>query len=130
MTSPIDPWTGGKRRLADKLIPLFPPHECCVEAFAGGAALFFMRPQPAPVEVLNDLNGDLVTFHLVCLGLNLAVTARGQAATRAAMVLSDLLARADARAGELAKAYDRARIAKEQCTRECDALVKHAGVRP
>ena len=38
--NPIIPWLGGKRRLADKLIPLFPPHECYVEAFAGGAALF------------------------------------------------------------------------------------------
>ena len=65
MTNPIVPWMGGKRRLADRLIPLFPPHECYVEAFAGGAALFFMRPQPAPVEVLNDLNGDLVTLYRV-----------------------------------------------------------------
>jgi hypothetical protein len=39
------------------------------------------------------------------------------------MVLSDLLARADARAGELAKAYDQARIAGEQCQREYDALL-------
>ncbi|EGH75071.1 hypothetical protein PSYAR_31461, partial [Pseudomonas syringae pv. aceris str. M302273] len=31
---------------------------------------------------------------------------RGKAASRAAMVLSELLGRADARAGELAKAYD------------------------
>ena len=65
MTNPIVPWMGGKRRLADRLIPLFPPHECYVEAFAGGAALFFMRPQPAPVGVLNDLNGDLVTLYRV-----------------------------------------------------------------
>lgn len=65
MTSAIIPWMGGKRRQADRLIPLFPPHECHVEVFAGGAALFFMRPQPAPVEVLNDLNGDLVTLYRV-----------------------------------------------------------------
>jgi DNA adenine methylase len=56
---------GGKRRLADRLIPLFPPHECYVEVFAGGAALFFLRPQPAPVEVLNDINGDLVSLYRV-----------------------------------------------------------------
>lgn len=56
---------GGKRRLADRLIPLFPAHECYVEVFAGGAALFFMRPQPAQVEVLNDLNGDLVNLYRV-----------------------------------------------------------------
>ncbi|MFK3971206.1 DNA adenine methylase [Pseudomonas sp. NPDC087358] len=63
--SPIIPWMGGKRRLADRLIPLFPPHECYVELFAGGAALFFMRPQPAKVEVLNDINGELVNLYRV-----------------------------------------------------------------
>lgn len=51
-----------------------------------------------------------------------AAIARGQAATRAAMVLSELLARADARAGELAKAYDEARIAGQACERSYDAL--------
>lgn len=65
MSSPIIPWMGGKRRLADRLIPLFPPHECYVEVFAGGAALYFMRPQGAPVEVLNDINGELVTLYRV-----------------------------------------------------------------
>jgi len=65
MSSPIIPWMGGKRRLADRLIPLFPPHECYVEVFASGAALYFMRPQAAPVEVLNDINGDLVTLYRV-----------------------------------------------------------------
>jgi hypothetical protein len=38
------------------------------------------------------------------------------------MVLSDLLARADARAGELAKAYDRARIAGLACEASYNAL--------
>lgn len=61
---PIIPWLGGKRRLADKLIPLFPPHECYVEVFCGGAALYFLRP-PAQVEVLNDINGELVNLYRV-----------------------------------------------------------------
>lgn len=65
MTSPIVPWMGGKRRLADRLLPLFPPHTCYVEAFAGGAALFFLRPVPAKAEILNDLNGDLVNLYRV-----------------------------------------------------------------
>ena len=65
MSSPIIPWMGGKRRLADCLIPLFPPHECYVEVFAGGGALYFLRPQAAPCEVLNDINGDLVTLYRV-----------------------------------------------------------------
>lgn len=62
---PIIPWMGGKRRLADKLIPLFPPHECYVEVFCGGAALYFLRPIPAPVEVINDINGELVNLYRV-----------------------------------------------------------------
>jgi DNA adenine methylase len=35
-----------------------------VEPFAGGAALFFLKP-PAEVEVLNDINGDLVNLYRV-----------------------------------------------------------------
>ena len=64
-SSPIIPWLGGKRRLADKLMPLFPKHECYVELFCGGAALYFLRHVPAPVEVLNDVNGELVNLYRV-----------------------------------------------------------------
>jgi hypothetical protein len=49
-------------------------------------------------------------------------TQRGASATRAAMVLSDLLQRADKRAGELAAAYDRARIAGLACERSYGAI--------
>lgn len=63
--APVIPWMGGKRRLADKLIPLFPQHECYVEVFCGGAALYFLRPVPAETEVLNDINGDLVRLYRV-----------------------------------------------------------------
>jgi len=64
MAIPIIPWIGGKRRLADRLIPQFPPHTCYVEVFAGGAALYFLRP-PAQVEVINDINGELVNLYRV-----------------------------------------------------------------
>lgn len=64
MGNPIIPWIGGKRRLADHIIPRFPQHKCYVEPFAGGAAILFMRP-PAEVEVLNDVNGDLVNLYRV-----------------------------------------------------------------
>jgi len=57
-----------------------------------------------------------------CPSTDTAAVARGQTATRAAMVLSDLLTRADERAGELAQAYDRARIAGHQCEASYDAL--------
>ncbi|MYM80545.1 DNA adenine methylase [Duganella sp. FT50W] len=63
--SPIIPWMGGKRRLADKLLPLFPQHECYVEVFCGGGALYFMRNMPAKTEVLNDANGELVNLYRV-----------------------------------------------------------------
>ena len=50
------------------------------------------------------------------------VAQRGASATRAAMVLSDLLQRADKRAGELAAAYDRARIAGLTCEASYNSL--------
>lgn len=64
MATPIIPWMGGKRRLADHLLPRFPSHTCYVEVFAGGAALYFMK-HPSDVEVINDINGDLVNLYRV-----------------------------------------------------------------
>ena len=64
MTKPIIPWMGGKRKLASRLLPLFPPHQCYVEPFCGAAALFFLK-EPSSVEVLNDINGDLVNLYRV-----------------------------------------------------------------
>jgi DNA adenine methylase len=64
MASPIIPWMGGKRRLANILIPRFPSHSCYVEVFAGGAAIYFMRP-PAETEVINDINGDVTNLYRV-----------------------------------------------------------------
>uniref|UniRef100_UPI0013767884 DUF2514 domain-containing protein n=1 Tax=Pseudomonas syringae TaxID=317 RepID=UPI0013767884 len=57
-----------------------------------------------------------------CAPGNTGAAERGKAASRAAMVLSDLLGRADARAGELAKAYDQSRIAGMACTRFVEEL--------
>ncbi len=64
MSKPIIPWIGGKRRLADKLLPLFPDHTCYVEAFAGAAALYFLKER-AEVEVLNDVNSELINLYRV-----------------------------------------------------------------
>lgn len=77
-------------------------------------------------QLLRD-EGAKLAAAVSCPGTDTAAVARGQAATRAAMVLSDLLARADARAGELAKAYDQSRIAGIQCEREYDGMrsVRH-----
>ncbi|MFJ2970807.1 DUF2514 domain-containing protein [Pseudomonas fulva] len=69
-------------------------------------------------------DGARLAATVSCPGTDTATVARGQAATRAAMVLSDLLARADARAGELAKAYDQARIAGDLCEASYNALIR------
>ncbi|WP_414157396.1 DUF2514 domain-containing protein [Pseudomonas sp. BNK-15] len=76
---------------------------------------------------LRDEAGKLAAT-ISCPATDTAAIARGQAATRAAMVLSDLLIRADARAGELAESYDLARIAGQQCEREYDALTRQARI--
>lgn len=59
-----------------------------------------------------------------CTGSDPGVAERGKTATRAAMVLSDLFQRADKRAGELAKAYDGARIAGLACEAAYQSLKK------
>lgn len=61
---PLVPWIGGKRRLAKRLLPIFPDHSCYVEPFCGAAALFFLK-EPVDSEVLNDINGDLVSLYRV-----------------------------------------------------------------
>lgn len=58
------PWIGGKRRLASHILPLFPDHSCYVEPFAGAGALFFAK-EPVKAEILNDINGDLVSLYRV-----------------------------------------------------------------
>jgi len=63
MSRPIIPWAGGKRRLVKHLYPHFPAHDVYVEAFAGGAAALFMRANPAPLEIINDINGELVNLY-------------------------------------------------------------------
>lgn len=57
-----------------------------------------------------------------CPSGNSAAAERSAATSRAAGVLSDLFQRADQRAGELAKAYDAARIAGLACEAAYDSL--------
>lgn len=59
-----------------------------------------------------------------CTAGDPGATERSKTANHAAMVLSDLFQRADKRAGELARAYDAARIAGQACERSYDALIK------
>ncbi len=55
-------WFGGKGAMTAKLMPLVPEGgQPYCEPYMGAACLFFAR-DPAPVEVLNDLDGDLVNL--------------------------------------------------------------------
>jgi hypothetical protein len=65
-----------------------------------------------------------LSYTISCPTTDTTAISRGQTATRAAMVLSELLSRADARAGDLAKAYDRARIAGMACEASYNALIR------
>lgn len=58
-------YIGGKNRIANRIIEIFPKHGTFVEVFAGGAQVLFHK-EPSEVEVLNDLDGDVVTFFRVC----------------------------------------------------------------
>ncbi len=52
---------GSKLRIAAKLRDELPPHNAWVELFCGSAAMTLAKA-PAPVEVINDINGEIVNF--------------------------------------------------------------------
>jgi DNA adenine methylase len=65
--APPAPWTGGKRRLAARIIARLSalPHRTYVEPFVGMGGLFFRRPTRAPAEVINDISADVATLFRV-----------------------------------------------------------------
>jgi DNA adenine methylase len=52
---------GAKQRLASRIIAMLPPHNAWVEAFCGSAAITFAK-KPAPIEVINDKDGEIVNL--------------------------------------------------------------------
>jgi DNA adenine methylase len=48
--------------MLDLILPLIPKHECYVEPFAGGLAVFLAKPR-SQNEVINDVHTDLITFY-------------------------------------------------------------------
>jgi DNA adenine methylase len=70
ITTPIRPmspflWPGGKGILASWIIQYIPASHIYVEPFAGAASVFWRLPKPFPIEVLNDLDGDIVNMYRV-----------------------------------------------------------------
>jgi DNA adenine methylase len=58
-------WPGGKGNLASWIVKYVPTGHTYVEPFAGAASVFWHLPTPFPVEVLNDIDGDIVNFYRV-----------------------------------------------------------------
>jgi DNA adenine methylase len=58
-------WYGGKYEIADWLASLLPRATTFVMSF-GGAGSPLWHVEPYPVEVYNDIDGDLVNFFRVC----------------------------------------------------------------
>ena len=55
------PWYGGKYSHLRWLLPLLPPSKFYCEPFSGSAAILLNR-EPAEVETINDIDGDVVNF--------------------------------------------------------------------
>ncbi len=55
-------YMGGKSRLADSIVKLMPQdHTCYCEPFCGACWVIFAKEQ-SKCEIINDLDGELVTF--------------------------------------------------------------------
>jgi DNA adenine methylase len=53
---------GSKLRIAAKMCDRLPLHSCWVELFCGSAAMTLAK-LPAPIEVINDINGEIFNFY-------------------------------------------------------------------
>ena len=55
---------GGKQNLAKTIVKLIPAHTIYTEAFAGGAAVFFLKPK-VKNEIINDTDHFVTIFYKV-----------------------------------------------------------------
>ena len=62
---PILKYPGAKWNLASWIISHMPPHESYLEPYFGSGAVFFNK-EPARIETINDLDGEIVNFFRVC----------------------------------------------------------------
>ncbi|MDR1644233.1 MAG: DNA adenine methylase [Tannerellaceae bacterium] len=53
---------GGKQKMLRYILPLIPQHQIYIEPFFGGGAVFWAK-EPARVEFINDINGEVVNFY-------------------------------------------------------------------
>lgn len=55
---------GAKQRVATRIIDMLPPHNAWIEVFCGSAVVTLNKPI-APIEVINDLDGNVVNLFTV-----------------------------------------------------------------
>lgn len=60
-SSPIK-YHGGKSYQADMIVRLMPTHRNYVEPYCGGASVLFAKDPANTSEIINDLNGNLMSF--------------------------------------------------------------------
>lgn len=61
-------WIGGKKLLRKKVLEQFPDPETYgryIEVFGGAGWVLFSRDKHAPMEVFNDVNGELINLYRV-----------------------------------------------------------------
>ena len=61
-------WIGGKKLLRKKILEQFPEQESFnryIEVFGGAGWVLFSRDKHAPMEVFNDVNGELINLYRV-----------------------------------------------------------------
>lgn len=65
--NPAAPYLGGKRNLSRRLCALIDAIPCrtYVEPFVGMGGIFLRRTRRPPVEVINDISGDVATLYRV-----------------------------------------------------------------
>lgn len=63
MKTPIT-YYGGKQKMLGIILPMIPEHSVYVEPFFGGGAVFWAK-EPAQVEFVNDINGEVANFYRV-----------------------------------------------------------------
>jgi DNA adenine methylase len=63
MKSPLS-YIGGKSKLSESIVKMIPKHKTYIEVFAGAAWVFFNK-EPSQYEVINDKDGELISFYRV-----------------------------------------------------------------
>ena len=63
--NPILKYPGAKWRLAPWILSHMPPHESYLEPFFGSGGVFFNK-EPARIETINDMDGEVVNFFRIC----------------------------------------------------------------